>query len=234
MKQLIQMFYIYIFREEWRARQYPIEDIEKLCLFGVKVYLRFWFECQIARFAPLNDLEMFKLFVQIDNRGRTGEIKRVCLDTFKLHDSYVNGKLVALAFFDERVSIETLRQMVANLNREPHPNFSIKPETMIVDLVNRNYLDFFRISNLPDDFLLQFDPADWKSSESFVFCRDIIHSLHVVNDTTERTISLCKQYSNILTKDNSNLTNIIHAVEENISARSKPTKTAYQTPYKTE
>ena len=231
MKQLIQLIYIYVFRDEWHSRQYPLEDIEKLCLFGVKIYLKFWFECTVARFAPLNDLNMFKSFSRIDDKGRNGQIKHVCLDTFELHNFYVNGKLVALAFFDERISIEYLRQMVSSLQKDPPQNFSINPETMLIDLVNRSYLDFFRVSELPHDFLKD-DPADWRNSDSFIYCQDVICSLQVVNDTTERTISAAKQYSNILTKDNSNLTNILHSVQANISSRQKPTKSAYQTPYK--
>lgn len=224
MKPLIQSIYVYIFRNQFEPRDYPIAKIERLCVFGVKYYLKPWFHCPIARFAPVNDLNLFKSFLGMDD----SEIKRVCLETFKLHDTYLSEELAALSFFDERLETETLRSMVRNLSRAPQ-KLTLSSDTRIEDLINCNTLKFFQKAHLHHDFI-DLDPIDWPQSEVFNVALSVIRSLHVVNDTTERTISLCKNYSNILTKDNDNLSNIIHTIESDISSRRKPTKESYQTP----
>ena len=224
MKSLIQLFYIYGFRNHFRSREYPVELIERLCVFGAKYYLKPWFGCQVARFAPLNDLNLFKSFLTIDDQ----EIKQVCNQTFKAHNSYVKGKLVALSFFDERIGPKTLREMVKK-SKQASSDIEIDLNTSIADLTNSSCLDFFKCANLPCDFL-ELDPTDWKTSEEFLYCNELIRSLQCVNDTSERTISLCKQYCNMLSKDNSNLSEIIQTVEADIREHKKPTKNSYSRP----
>lgn len=41
----------------------------------------------------------------------------------------------------------------------------------------------------------------WDGNEDFQKCLDIVNTLHVTKDTTERKVKLMEEYNTILTKD---------------------------------
>lgn len=221
MKPLIQLIYIYLFRNQLDNKQFDLPKIERLCLFGVRLYSKFWFQSPVARFAAVNDLNLFKNLRNYNDL----QIRDVCLKTFDSHSSYLNSDLIGMAFFDERLSSETLAKMVKNLIREPKP-FKISENTQIEDLIDKSSFNFFTKSKLPHDFF-SFPPSQWSQSETYCYCNNIVRSLQVVNDTSERTVSLCKSFVNTLSKDNSDLSNILQVVEMDIQDKPKPTKHTY-------
>lgn len=106
--------------------------------------------------------------------------------------------LSALGFFDERITIEDKRKMVADIHTKKKDSeddnrrlkFSETTEYEISDSISEATLEFFEIMYL--DHLLTFldkDPEDWENDESYRELRDEILYLHVVNDAAERALS---------------------------------------------
>ena len=49
----------------------------------------------------------------------------------------------------------------------------------------------------------------------------------IIMKVNERTVSLCKNFTNILTKDNENLSNILHVVTDDTKTHPEPTRLTY-------
>ena len=80
-------------------------------------------------------------------------------------------------------------------------------------LLTKNSIKFFSCLNLSSDFLLS-DPITWNDREDFQTTYRIIKTLQVINDSTERCISLINQYNLLLTRDNEIQQNIVKIVKK--------------------
>lgn len=50
----------YMFRDSFKMSKTQVEGFRRMTLFIVRVYLKFWFECQNAAWAPANTLDFLK------------------------------------------------------------------------------------------------------------------------------------------------------------------------------
>src|SRR6218665_364416 len=86
-------------------------DITYWSLFVTSVYLRYWFESPAAHCAPRNDLALLCTLSEYPST----EIARVATTAFERHLWCLSEILIAFAFFDDAVSTEEKRLMVAAL-----------------------------------------------------------------------------------------------------------------------
>lgn len=228
MKPFSIVLQMYLFRDQLKrfgdkkSQKFDFDQIERCCIFGVKVYLRHWFSCSIAPHAPADDLRLFKAVYDYDD----DQIATECVQMFNRHSSYLQTDLIGLSFFDERIPTETFQKMIDNLTNEDE-SFELSSRTEIEHLVSKSASEFFEISNLPRSFLQLQTVEQWLTCPDYQECAKIVRSLTVVNDTCERTLAVCKEFANHLSKDNSNISEVVHVVSNDRQLFGKPTKSAY-------
>lgn len=220
MQKLSMSIMIYLFRTQLNHKEFQIDNIRLFVIFGVTVYLKYWFECPIASYSPANDLEFYQKILNYPNQS----IKNACLTTFDYHDQYLESNLLALSLFDNRLSREIKIKMVRNLNEEEQ-DVDLDSKSEICDLFNKNVLKFFGSINVDPEFL-KLDPNFWPVSEDYQKVKKLIDNLNVINDTSERGCALAKKYYNTLIKDNQNK-ELYHVVEGDRKIRYECTKTIY-------
>ena len=111
-------------------------------------------------------------------------------------------------FFHDDVPEETKRKMLDALKNEdydePLKRAQIDPDVILrrdlQDFVSSNTMRFFKILDLPPEFLPT-DVTAWKGNESYKKSKAITSSLKVVNDVAERGVALMEEYSKLHTKD---------------------------------
>ncbi|CAB0004048.1 unnamed protein product [Nesidiocoris tenuis] len=107
---------VYMFRGEFKMTKKEEVAITELCMFVVSIYVYHWFQAPSCRFAPRNDLKLLK---DLKAYNKVNEaIAEVALKKFSGHLWYLSEVLVAFAFFDENVPLETKTKMVQALENE--------------------------------------------------------------------------------------------------------------------
>lgn len=219
MAKILYCFKIYLFREHFSVDESTLRAIEDFLIFVLQVYLQKWFTCQVASRAPYND---FCLLRDINNFSVNLEIRQAALTTFLRHQWYISEVLVALSFFDDRVSDEIKNQMKDRLDDLPNNSNCEKKritihEFEIADLefpsfVNCNTMQFFKILDISHDFLKR-NAEFWRSSPDYEAARAIVMGLAVTNDNAERAVALVQRYNKTLTNDETTKQNLYQVVE---------------------
>ncbi|XP_026292677.1 uncharacterized protein LOC113217050 [Frankliniella occidentalis] len=225
---------LYLFEGQFSLTRYEKTGVERVCLFVVKIYIHHWFTCQIARWAPRNDLELLgslRAYAEFDPQVADKGLKAV-----GRHLWYLSEEIVGLAFFDEIVSADTKIKMVHSMKTNKGSN--IPPHRLSVtgsalkalayrgleDLVTTSTMNFFKKAKLPTDFLEK-PPLEWESDPSYKECLAVVRNLKVVNDTAERGVGLIKEYTAAgLTKDEEQLQSILKIVKNHRACYPKLTK----------
>lgn len=151
------------------------------------------------------------------------------------HTWYLNEILVGLAVFDENIESEIKIKMVSKfvrnrklsvidisnveriLQKIPLKAKLNKKEILslnIEDFVTENTIIFFQIlfTKFGYNFLLQ-HPDTWTTNENYMQCKQVISSLHVVNDLAERNVGLMKNYNGVLSNNEEQKQSILQVVE---------------------
>ncbi|BET01714.1 Flavin containing amine oxidoreductase [Nesidiocoris tenuis] len=150
---------VYMFRGEFKMTKKEEVAITELCMFVVSIYVYHWFQAPSCRFAPRNDLKLLK---DLKAYNKVNEaIAEVALKNFSGHLWYLSEVLVAFAFFDENVPLETKTKMVQALENEGQEDTlrRITIDSRVIemssleDFVSQNTRKFFSITGLSPDFL---------------------------------------------------------------------------------
>ena len=186
-----------------------ITGIEGFACFDISVYIRLWYEAPRAAAAPANDLSWPKQLSSYHDKT----IAEAAARAFARHLWYLSESLVSLSFFDSDVSLSIKREMVKALDKpastekagkllrriEIDTTASSFKEATVADFVTSRSRHFFEALSLPSTFL-QSDPSEWEKSVDFRKSLEYVNSMKVVNDFSERSMSLMQTYNNILTK----------------------------------
>lgn len=92
------------------------EGVRVVCIFLVRVYIKFWFSATNAVEAPRLDLEFLQSLRAYQNIDLN--ISELGLKEFSNHLGYLSPENSALAFFDDKVSLETKKLMVQTINNQ--------------------------------------------------------------------------------------------------------------------
>lgn len=195
---------LFMFKDQFKLTKRELKAITEICVFVIAIYVRCWFQTPVACQAPRNDLWLLKELKSFKNVNKA--ISKVALRKILGHLWYLSEELVALAFFDEGISMETKQKMVSALNKEGL-NFSPKRLTLdanhireknIDDFVSSNTLRFFNILGISSAFLKK-EVYLWEEDEDYKAARKIVHSMRVVNDIAERGVALIEEYNKLIT-----------------------------------
>ena len=192
------------------------DQLLRVCLFLVTIYIKYWYSCTSAAIAPGNDLRFLKdLFSYHDQ-----EISKLALTAFSRHLWYLSETLVGLSLFDPSVSDDDKREMVSNMRTiegSEDPPKRIAPlqnpmEKRLPDFFTTSSKLLFEILGLDDSFL-DTEPEQWRSHESFVKARNIVSTLRITNDLAERGVALTQSFNSSLVRDEEQKQFVLQMVE---------------------
>jgi hypothetical protein len=199
---------LFLFRAQFQMTARQLSNITDLALFVSLVYVRQWNEAPMGIRAPYNDVELLSTLNTYPNQI----VAKKALEAISRHLWFLSEHLVALAFFDDRITPETKQQMVRNLKRPPLPHTprrlvgtdAMQP-VMFENLVTQRTQSFFDLlieegSTKANTFLNK-HPTEWTDDTVFKELWNRASKLTVVNDAAERGISLIEKYNDTLTKD---------------------------------
>lgn len=220
MSKAIYSLKMFIFREQFPLSKNDMAGLRDICVFLIKLYVKAWYKCTNAISAPQQD---FNFINDVANYAKTDtKISAEILKKMSNHLWYLSEEVIALAFFDSKVSFEEKRKMVEKLQSKV-PMVKLKDDrryTKLLEFQNLSLSDFvsektktfFKQFGLSTSFL-EFDPSTWESSfdyeEGWSLCQDLL----VVNDTAERGVKLIKDYNKILTNDEEEKQLLLQVVE---------------------
>lgn len=217
------MFYV-IYRN-FSFPEFELKELRRFITFILRVYIKYWFTCQIPTIAPKNDLNLLKELVQYNSvDSRLGNI---LVQKFIQHGWYLSESLIGLAFFDQGLDVETKKQMVEALKKPGHPENPTRPKIDINRIMNLNLVDFvsentyFFFNTLFDpalspislDFLKE-DLAKWPEIQDYIDAQQFVSKLLIVNDIAERGIALMSKFNPILTHQEKQKQFLLQAMEK--------------------
>ena len=211
-----------MFRDQLDADRYPIDDIERICIFAAKCFVKYWMQSDNSIYAPKNDLDFFKAVRAFGDET----ISKIVIDSMDNQLYYLN-ELVWLALFDDRIDEATKERMVVNLSEKENDDQLLTLDTTIDELFNRDVLS--SILNLERDFeFLQHEVSEWPELADYQNWKALFSSLEVTNDFCERVCKLTKDYDNLKKKNNVNNNLVHHMVSSDRSKRPAATKRCYE------
>ena len=189
-----------------------IQALQQICIFIVKVYVKYWFVAEIPEKAPKNYLNFIKDCQAFESVNP--KITRVVKKKLFNHLWYLSPQNASLSFFDDDVSLVEKKGMVLKLKDDKlnddeegetkkisvHPSQTFVHENGIEQFISPESLKFVKKFNFGTEWIND-DPESWKTNQNYLRCKDVVKSLKVVNDIAERNVQLFANYNGHLTKN---------------------------------
>lgn len=167
---------MYLYREQLQLNRRTMDNIRRFLLYFLKVHLKYWFNVKSSVMAPNQDLKMLKnLYSFKEIMPVTAE---AVISKLRNHMWYLSQTLIALAFFDDEVSVADKLLMIQNLHHsEPKDGEnlnrgSIPPDTCVQELNISDFVTtatqrFFEITDINTNFLL-IHLSQWPRNPEFL------------------------------------------------------------------
>jgi hypothetical protein len=205
MAKAIYSLKIYLFRDQFKLSKKEETGIRDACIFTIKVYIKYWFQAPLGSCAPRNDLQLLKDLKAYEEINQV--IAKIALKKIIGHLWYLSEELVAFAFFDDAVPLDTKKKMVDALKNEGIDQSPIKRITVDADVIHNKTLEyfvssntrrFFSITGIPSAFLEK-NVEVWEEDDDYKTSKEIVCSMKVVNDIAERGVALMEEYNKLHT-----------------------------------
>ena len=115
MSKAIYAIKIVLFGRQFTLPLELLEGLTSVALFVAVVYGKFWFQAPLAHLAAFNNL----IFLREMNHYPHDVIRAAGTNSMLRHLWYFSERLVASAFFDDRVSNNTKESITKNLHKNP-------------------------------------------------------------------------------------------------------------------
>ena len=224
MKQIIYFFYIYLFRKDPAIikSSFNIETLEIICIFVLKCYIRPWMQCSKAAYAPFDDLKFYKDVLKFSSLNK--QISDIVIDSMDKHLYYLED-LVFLVFCDDRLDNEIKKNMVLSLVKD-YEDVLLNDQTTLDQLFSNETND--KLYDLLGSEVLRFineNVENWEENERFKIFLNIVNSLNVTNDTSEKAVGIAKDFKDMSVNPQNNLH--IHTASTDRQTRSSFDKITY-------
>lgn len=193
-----------------------LNGLKPVAYFVCVIYVRFWHEAMVSRWAPKNDLDMLQLLNCYPDKN----VKKSALAAAKRHLWYLSEMNIGLAFFDERVSEDEKQKMFQNLNKPANKKEMKRLEAKVIKFEEKSLSDF--VTTKTRSFFELFGAKD-ENEYCSTTLRALVDSLKVVNDTAERGIALIKKFNDSV-KDEQQKQFLLRVVEHHRKCVAKRTK----------
>ena len=221
MAKIIYGLKIFLFRAQFKLKAKELQGLKRFNHFIVTIYIRYWYESPVARFAPLNDLHLLQELVRYKQNHVA--LSEATIQVFCRHLWYLSERLVGLAFFDERIPAGEKRAMVLALQKPPvnsQPRLKVKvndatdiASMKIEDFVCETTSSFFNALGIDTSFL-RVDPAEWDKTTAYQDGLRRASSLKVVNDAAERGVALIQDFNSSITVQEDQKQYLLQVVEQ--------------------
>lgn len=225
MSKAIYSLKIFMFESQFDLSQEEFVNFRDICIFIVRFYVKAWFQCTNALHAPKHDLEFMKAihaYAQVDFA-----LSFVILDRFRTHLWYLSEETIALAFFDDEVTFEEKGEMRQTLYEQPESNKNSTVFRLVIpssgmrnvnewklkDFITENTVNFFARYDISVDFMAN-DPSEWKHDEGYKRAQAMLSKLQVVNDAAERGVKLIKDFTKLLTRDETEKQYLLQVIDD--------------------
>ena len=112
------------------------KSVWRISVLFVRVYVKAWFFDNSAPYTPAQDLLLFK---QLDTyRIYNENMSRVAVKMFLNHLGYLSEELVALAFLDQHITLDTIEKLLWQNQEQPPKRALVDP----CDIHNKFLYDF--------------------------------------------------------------------------------------------
>jgi len=98
MAKAIYSLKIYLFRGQFKLTKKEYVGICDICIFTVRIYIKYWFQAATAIYSPRNDLQLLKDLKKYEEVNVM--ISKKAMKKFLGHLWYLSEELIAFAFFD--------------------------------------------------------------------------------------------------------------------------------------
>lgn len=214
MSKSIYSLKIYLFRNEFKTNATTKRAFCDVCIFIVKIYVKYWFLSPNSTKAPLSDFNLIKHLLEYRKIDKM--ISDTTLAKFLNYLWYLSPEAVALSLFDDDVSLEIKEKMRQNINYvdESEEEMIIPPKRIIykhteVSEIVKKELDQF-IGPQTKFFFKKFDvnycffskaSSEWDTDKQYENAKKIFEKIKVVNDTAKRDVKLIEEYNKKLSTD---------------------------------
>lgn len=224
MAKAVYCLKIWLFRDQFVMSEEERDGVYSLCLFIIRVYVRFWFVAPEAISAARNDLNLFKVLLNYQEKSLTvveQNMYEAAAAKFARHQWYLSHQNIALAFFDEKIPVVEKKKMVLALKTRSSTQRQLKRDTTdlksyrhltTADCVSSSTISFFDITGISRNFLKE-DPEMWSALEEYKQGKAKLINLRVVNDCAERGVALIQKFCGHLTKDEEQLQYLLRVVQ---------------------
>lgn len=225
LSKAIYCFKMYIFRDQTQMSKKEKRDLESLCVFIVKFYVKAWMTCHSAIQAPKNDLSFMKAVSEFKKFDR--EISDAVIKKMLGHLWYLADECIAMALFDENVSLKCKKEMAMKIyepfddNIDKRKRVEVKSneikwfmQSELADYVTEHTIEFFYRFKIPTDFL-KLEPKLWKNNPEYLRAFDALKDMKVVNDCAERGVKLISDFHKSLTSNEEERQFLLQVVSEN-------------------
>ena len=155
MSRVIYSLKIWMFKSQFKLTHREEKSLAAICYFAVRIYVKAWYTAPVPTHAPRQDLELLKnlsLYKQRDAIKATHAMRKILH-----HLWYLSEELVALSFFDTKLTAETKNKMrlalkkpgEINPSKRPNMDFETIENKELEDFVTSNTNRFFEITGLP-------------------------------------------------------------------------------------
>lgn len=217
MAKAIYALKIVLFTKQLNIPQRELKGMKRVAHFVSLIYVRFWHEAIVSRWAPKNDLDMLQLLSTYPD----ADVKKSALTVAKRHLWYLSETNVGLAFLDERITQAVKENMTKNLETKPAKKKEMKRLEGKNLVFEGKDLSHF-VTNKTKTFFELFGIHDVTE-----YCSDSLRShvnaLKVVNDTAERGIALIKKFNESV-RDEQQKQFLLRVVEHHRKVVTKRTK----------
>ena len=209
MAKIIYAIKVFLFRnqDKFKLTRNELSKIKRFVEFSVSTYVAPWYKAPNPTAAPTQDLALLKELVAYPDK----EIAKFTSEKLGRHLWYLSERLVALAFFDDSLSLDMKRDMVKASNDEE--GAEDPPRRVTVDIkdasftnktiahfVTKGTMKLMPLFNIDTSFFAT-DPVSWITDPAYLDAKRRIKALRVTNDFAERGVAMMQNYNMALTKD---------------------------------
>ena len=207
---------IVLFNKQLKMTDRELKGMRKVAYFVGLIYVRFWHEAVVSRWAPKNDLDMIQLLNSYPDR----DVKESALKVAKRHLWYLSETNVGLTFLDECITQAEKEKMFKNLKKPEGKKGKNRLDGKKILFQGKDLSDFVTRHTKSFFPLFGVNGVEEYCSDTL---RNSINALKVVNDPAERGVALIKKFNESV-RDEKQKHFLLRIVEHHRKVVSKRTK----------
>lgn len=191
--------------KELKLDKVYVKKLTVFCTFCIFFYIKPWLRAAFPAEAAQTDLEFFQNMIIVKEMDLNCAQK--VSDKILRHTWYLSGELVGLAVFSGSLSFSEKRLIITKM-KEIDADWSVRSiKSEITNFSGKKLCDFVDTTTRPaleglgiDLSFIELDPIEWDSNPNYIYGKEIVDNLGVINDSAERKVRLMSDFNVFATK----------------------------------